>query len=189
MKRFFFWGPALAASFLVAFAIYHFSGPQKLNAETLVNQSVQIHRKVMDGDLPSQIPIDIRHNFQKTRAFLSEKVNLNICDHNLAKLGYAHREGCLARCNIAPDRQMATIIYYKGPSRISHFIIRDPSVSFPTNSFRQIKGTNSHYHYFIVRPYKVIVFKNGRTLCLFVGSMSRRHVSELAEFAAREMAS
>jgi hypothetical protein len=140
----------------------------------------------MDGAITSQIPIDIRHNLEKTRAFLSRKVNVNICDHNLSKLGYAHREGCLASCNHVPGRQMATIVYYRGQSRLSHFIVRDPAVSFPASSFRQIRGTKAHYNLFIVRPYKVIIFKEGKTLCLFVGSMKRKQVDELVQGSVQE---
>jgi hypothetical protein len=186
-KWFLVWGPAVAATLLVTLGIlHHFSGPEKLNAETLVNQSVQIHRKMLDGELPSKIPSNIRDDFEKTRDFLSQKVNVNICDHNLTKIGYSHREGCLASSNRIPGQRMATIIYYRGQNRLSQFIIRDPSISFPASSFRPIKGTKSHYNLFIVRPYKVIVFKEGKTLCLFVGSLKRKHVDELVEITIKK---
>lgn len=186
-KWFLVWGPAVAATFLVTFGVlHHFSGPEKLNAETLVNQSVQIHRKMLDGELPSQIPSNIRDNFEKTRAFLSQKANVNICDHNLKKIGYSHPEGCLASSSHVPGRQMATIIYYRGQNRLSHFIIRNPSVSFPASSLRKVRGTKVHYNLFIVRPYKVIIFKEGKTLCLFVGSMKRKHVDELVELTVHK---
>lgn len=183
-RRALIWGPALAAGFTVASVfLYYLAWPAKLNAESLVNQSVKIHRDLMDGNLPQRIPVTVRNDIHKLQKYLVHKTGIHTCGHNLSKLGYAPMDGCLAHVHESPRMQAPMLVYHKGAHVISHMVLRDPKITFPRGAFKTVKGTPHHYYLFAVKPYKIIILRNGRTLCMFVGSLNGNQISELVETA------
>lgn len=183
-------GSALAATLILgAGALYYLTTPAKANADTLVNQSIQLHQQILKGKIPTDVPQEIQNDFEKTRAFLSQRAGTYVCCHNLSKLGYAPERACMAPYDPPSHRHVALVIYDRGHERLSHFILKDPQITFPQSAFRQVPGTHKRYYLFVVRPYKVIIFRNGKNLCLFVGHLNHNQITDLVRVAAQEVLS
>jgi len=187
-KKMVLWTPALAAGLLMSLGLlYYLAAPKKLDAGILVNQSIMLHEQMLKGPQSFQIPIKLKNDFEKTKTYLSRKTGLNVCDHNLSKLGFSPKGGSLAQCEHVPGRLMATLAYHRGNREISHFILRDPEMIFPKSSIRQIQGTGEEYYYFVVKPYKVIILRDGPNLCMFVGNLNQNQVSDIVEEALKRI--
>lgn len=183
-KRSFVWRPALAAGLLMTLGfLYYQAAPRKLDAGTLVNQSVMFHEQMLKGSDSFQVPIKLKDDFEKTKDYLSRKTGLNVCDHNLSKLGFSPKGGSLTQCDHVPGRLMATLAYHRGNHEVSHFILRDPEIVFPASSVREIQG--SRYYYFVVKPYKIIILRDGPNLCMFVGNLNQNQVAGIVEEALK----
>jgi anti-sigma factor (TIGR02949 family) len=186
-KKMVAWTPALAAGLLITLGLlYYLAAPRKLDAGILVNQSIMLHEQMLKGPQSFQIPIKLKNDFEKTKDYLSRKTGLNVCDHNLSKLGFSPRGGSLAECDHIPGGLMATLAYHRGNNDVSHFILRDPEMVFPESSVRQIEGTGEYY-YFVVKPYKVIILRDGPNLCMFVGNLNQNQVSDIVEEALKRI--
>ncbi|MBI1884426.1 MAG: zf-HC2 domain-containing protein [Chlamydiae bacterium] len=184
------WGSAIAATLtLVATLSYYFIWPQKLNADTLVNQSVELHKQFLNGGISSQMPRGFNENLERARAFFSQKSGIYISHYNLEKLGYAPRSICLASGERISGQPIATILYFRGSHQLSHFILKDPAIDFPENLKRVVRGRHVYYYFYRVPPYKIIIFRNGQNLCVFVGRMKQNEVEDLATLAGNEVIS
>ncbi len=188
-RKFFLVASTIAATLIMgAGIVYYLAWPSKVNADTLINQSVQLHQQALKGQLPTETPEEIEKNIEKNQTFLSPS-GLRSCQNDLSKLGYSADGACMTSCDPLPGRRVALVIYHNGPQHLSHFILRNTEITFPETAFRRIPKTHRRYYFFIVRPYKVIVIRRGNNLCLFVGNLRRDQISALVEIAAKQVLS
>lgn len=187
-RKLLIWTPAIAATFIIVLGtlFYYFSAPAKLNAETLVNQSIDLHRQMEQGKLPLQFSKDLNQNFKTKINALIQKAGFDIRSPDLSKLGYTPRGASITTCPHARQEQVATTFYVRGPRHLSYMILKDPQIPLPQNWERKIHGIRNRYYIQVVRPYKVIIIRKGPNLYIFVGSINHKQLDDLIDLLLTE---
>ncbi len=184
-KRFFLVASTIAATLVMgASIVYYLAWPSRVNADTLINQSVQLHQQALKGQLPTETPEAIGESIEKNQTPISHS-GLYACNHDLSKLGYSADGPCVTSDHLFPRQRVALVIYHKGPQHLSHFILRNTDITLPQSAFRKVPKTQRRYYLFIARPYKIIVVRKGKNLCLFVGNLKREQIPDIVKIGAK----